>query len=235
MLNDVWAYDIKENIFRHLITTGVQPVPTYEHAAIFSGDSMLVFGGILPMTTNSSEGINFKDERERMLHANDILVLNLGSMAWSRLMVTGLESNYLKIHGHSAMAHPHKADQVFILGGKDTVDSFKSLLSNKTKNTWSSYEDGNEEMKVLVLNTVTGHMSALAAEGAEVEARYAHGSIPVAYSSRLTEDPMERQPDGAVVSILYGGLRTSLFGFCSPQVSSHSSVNGRTIWNHFIR
>lgn len=45
MLNDLLRFDIKENTWGRVVTTGNPPAPRYHHSAVVYANSMFVFGG----------------------------------------------------------------------------------------------------------------------------------------------------------------------------------------------
>ena len=45
MLNDMLRFDIKENSWGRVVTTGTPPAPRYHHSAVVYANSMFVFGG----------------------------------------------------------------------------------------------------------------------------------------------------------------------------------------------
>ena len=157
--------------------------------------------------------------QERKLHANDMLILDLESLSWSRIVLSGLESTSFKIHGHSLVPHTTKAGHLFVFGGKSTVDGVDSLLSSKCRSEFFE-ENSREQMKVLVVNTATGYMYQQEVYGTDLDARYAHCSLSVAYTSKRTDEPLKSKPIASVSAIVYGGLRTNGFGYCTPQVSN---------------
>ena len=50
MLNDLLRFDIKENAWGRVVTTGNPPAPRYHHAAVVYANSMFVFGGYTGMS-----------------------------------------------------------------------------------------------------------------------------------------------------------------------------------------
>jgi len=45
MLNDLLRFDIKDNSWGRVVTTGTPPAPRYHHSAVVYANSMFVFGG----------------------------------------------------------------------------------------------------------------------------------------------------------------------------------------------
>ena len=56
MLNDLLRFDIKDNSWGRVVTSGQPPAPRYHHSAVVFANSMFVFGGYTGkcITTNSN-------------------------------------------------------------------------------------------------------------------------------------------------------------------------------------
>ena len=233
--NDIWVYDVSRETFNPIVPCGTSPVPTYEHAAVISGSKMIVIGGILPMTTNTSEGIDFHNNRHE--HANDLMIFDIESITWFRveLMTLSNKHNPLGVHGHTVMMDPFDSTRIFIFGGKETNDSTSSLTSAKTRSKWMKLHDNphldpafNDTPVMLpcrAVNIVTGVMSSIVLDGADVGNRFGHTlAVGMNYFARRTIDRSEIQNDGSVVldgevvGILYGGYNTDQNGFCRPDL-----------------
>ena len=52
MLNDLLRFDIKENSWGRVVTTGTPPAPRYHHSAVVYANSMFVFGGYTGWSRN---------------------------------------------------------------------------------------------------------------------------------------------------------------------------------------
>ena len=109
---------------------------------------------------------------------------------------------------------------IYLFGGKDSADAVKSLLAPKTKSTWTVGEKERKRMRDWVLNITLGEFFPLNSTGDLVEDRYSHSAITVNYSSRKTESKEDGHvlSDAIVIALLYGGIRTEQFGYCSPQI-----------------
>lgn len=85
---DLHCLDLASMAWSSPTTTGPKPSPRYGHAAVLIGESLLIHGGF----SIDSADIATKDTSGDLLkncYANDIRVLDLGRMLWSRLRTHG--------------------------------------------------------------------------------------------------------------------------------------------------
>lgn len=218
LLNDVWTYDIEQCVWRPFFASGSPPIPCYQHAAVFKGENMVVLGGILDMTTNSSIGIDFDNEDHRAQHDNGVMVLNIRTKSWTRIPLHSISGQRVSIHFHSlcALAIPDSESGVFIFGGKVHFD-VSTHLSKSSNKTWLT-ADSESHMATSIVNFKDGTIEHFHITGSRVEPRYAHCVVPVQYSIRRTQIREEHNGEQMVLMIMYGGLRTSDCGYCSPHI-----------------
>ena len=88
----------------------------------------------MDFTANTSYGIDLRSEKLRILHENDLLVLNLVSMSWNRIQMHSYNRDPLNLHlhGHTAHVNPLNPEEIFIFGGKKALTSSRVLLSTES-------------------------------------------------------------------------------------------------------
>ena len=68
MLNDLLRFDVKENSWGRVVTTGPPPAPRYHHSAVVFSTSMFVFGGYTGDIYSNSNLRNKNDLFEYRFH-----------------------------------------------------------------------------------------------------------------------------------------------------------------------
>ena len=70
----------------------------------------------MDFTANTSYGVDLRSEKHRILHENDLLVLNLVSMSWNRIQMHSCNRVPLNLHlhGHTAHVNPLNPEEYII-------------------------------------------------------------------------------------------------------------------------
>jgi hypothetical protein len=110
--------------------------------------------------------------------------------------------------------HPHN---VFIFGGKESMDVTTILSMDSNRMTWLA-EDSESHMATSVVNFMDGTIEHFHVHGTRPEPRYAHCVIPVQYSVRRTQIREEHTAEHVVLMMMYGGLRTGDCGYCTSHI-----------------
>uniref|UniRef100_A0A7M5V676 BTB domain-containing protein n=1 Tax=Clytia hemisphaerica TaxID=252671 RepID=A0A7M5V676_9CNID len=89
MLNDLLRFDIKENTWGRVVTTGTPPAPRYHHSAVVYANSMFVFGGY---TGDIYSNSNLRNK-------NDLFEYRFNTGQWIEWQVNGKKPVARSAHG----------------------------------------------------------------------------------------------------------------------------------------
>ena len=168
----------------------------YEHAAVLSGDSMIITGGLFAVDNHHHETIPLTNHRApksalKKLHFHSrgrkkiddsrflgVVVLDLRTLMWSNLLLDSVLSR----HGHSMVSCADCSDEYFVFGGRSTV-SMDLITSVKMKKVLSE-QIVKPLADVYVLNIAKGTYKAVGVTGVVVPCnRYGQSVVPFyAYS-----------------------------------------------------
>ncbi len=98
--NDLYAYNIRYNLWRKVKTKGCKPSPRYKHQAVIVGDKMYVLGGG-----------RFKPDQEYI----DIYTLDLNTLEWEKVVDTGGEVPKARV-AHTC-CYDEDAKSIYTWGG----------------------------------------------------------------------------------------------------------------------
>ncbi|RLV91265.1 Kelch repeat-containing protein 2 [Spathaspora sp. JA1] len=110
--NDLWSFNVDDNKWTKLITSGYIPNPVNEHSSCIVNDKLYIFGG------NDFKGIIY----------SSLYVLDLQTFVWSKLVDLGEVNGPGPRCGHSMTFLP-KYNKIVIMGGdkNDYVDNLDNL------------------------------------------------------------------------------------------------------------
>lgn len=113
--NDLWCFDIPSSKWTQVSTSGNIPLPVNEHSACIINDRLFVYGG------NDFSGIIY----------NSLYVLDLHTLAWSKLISNGEIDSPGPRCGHT-MSYIPNLNKIVIMGGdkndyvSDDMDDFNT-------------------------------------------------------------------------------------------------------------
>ena len=131
-LDDLWTYDLTRGEWERLDPTGTPPEPRWNHCAAIDNDSgrVFVFGGA---------GYT---AQEQLVRDRDVFVLDLKSMAWTRLPCSTPRPG--PVQG-AALTLDSRARALVLVGGLSISDSGESgttsvWVYDLANSTWSEQE-----------------------------------------------------------------------------------------------
>lgn len=132
--SDLHCLDLSSMAWSSPQTTGPRPTARFGHAALLIGDSLLIHGGFC-MNTSDIASKDTNGDLLKNCYLNDIRVLDVNRMQWSRLRTHGVPPSGR--FGHSLVL---SEDDVVLFGGwcgalKDPASAFslKDKVSKETK------------------------------------------------------------------------------------------------------
>lgn len=238
IFNDFWSYPAEGGQWTRLQINGAVPHPLFDHRAELVDDTLVIVGGIVGSSNNSTY-------KENDMNVTDVMILNIHTLTLSYLDLYDARgrTTQLGLHGFSLCIDWSSATDgsksLLIFGGREIIDSqTASSNENSETNTFGRKKKSKQKQStILKLDVDRGLLAPVKFKGTGPSARYGHvgivcKSVDYIYNeSRMTPAPSSESTlsHGTSVAIkeepimiIYGGSNVvqgnaiGMGGYCDP-------------------
>ena len=241
IFNDFWSYPAEGGQWTRLQINGAVPHPLFDHRAELVDDTLVIVGGIVGSSNNSTY-------KENDINVTDVMILNIHTLTLSYLDLYDARgrTTQLGLHGFSLCIDWSSATDgsksLLIFGGREIIDSkTASLNENSETNSFGRKKKSKlKQSSILKLDIDRGLLAPVKFKGTGPNARYGHVGIAcksvdyiynesrinpasssestISYGSTSTSVAIKEEP----IMIIYGGSNVvqgntvGMGGYCDP-------------------